>query len=74
MLISFSVILLSGMFGGWICKKLKLPPLFGMLIAGIITGSYMLHLIDETTLSISTEYRNADEFYSSSKYWDNYTK
>lgn len=55
MLISFSVILLSGMSGGWICKKLKLPPLLGMLIAGIITGPYMLHLIDETTLSISAE-------------------
>lgn len=57
MLISISFILLFGILGGWICKKIKLPSLFGMLIVGIIIGPYMLNLIDGAILDNSAEIR-----------------
>lgn len=31
MLLSLSLILILGMFMGWICRKMKLPALLGML-------------------------------------------
>lgn len=57
MLISVSLILLLGMSLGWICKKLKLPSLIGMLATGIILGPYVLDLIDPSVLNISAEIR-----------------
>ena len=42
MLLSLSLILILGMFMGWICRKMKLPALLGMLITGIILGPYGL--------------------------------
>lgn len=38
MLLSISLILILGMFMGWICQKIKLPSLLGMLITGIVLG------------------------------------
>ena len=38
MLLSISLILLVGMSVGWICKKMKLPSLLGMLVTGIVLG------------------------------------
>ena len=35
MLFSLAVIFLCGMLLGGLCKKLKLPPLLGMLLTGI---------------------------------------
>ncbi len=57
MLTSIATILLSGMFGGWIFKKIKLPSLIGMIIAGIIISPYALDLIDESILNISDNIR-----------------
>ena len=57
MLLSIAVILFSGMALGFVGKKLKVPSLFGMIIAGIIIGPYMLNLIDDGILNISTEIR-----------------
>ncbi|MCM1499281.1 MAG: cation:proton antiporter [Clostridium sp.] len=57
MLISISVILLSGLSLGWICKKIRFPSLFGMIIAGIIVGPGMLNLLDGSMLNISSELR-----------------
>lgn len=57
MLCSISLILIAGMFMGWACKKIKLPALLGMLLTGIILGPYMLNLIDESILEISSELR-----------------
>ena len=42
---------------GWACKKIKLPALLGMLLTGMILGPYMLNLIDESILEISSELR-----------------
>ena len=57
MLCSISLILIAGMFMGWACKKIKLPALLGMLLTGMILGPYMLNLIDESILGISSELR-----------------
>ncbi len=57
MLMSISVILVSGLCFGWLCKKIHFPALFGMIIAGIIIGPYMLDLLDGSILDISTEIR-----------------
>ena len=57
MLLSISLILILGMFMGWICRKMKLPALLGMLITGIILGPYGLNLLDGSILGISSELR-----------------
>ena len=57
MLLSISRILILGMFMGWICQKIKLPSLLGMLIPGIVLGPYVLNLLDDSILGISAELR-----------------
>lgn len=57
MLNSIAFMLLLGMFLGWICKKIKFPGLFGMIVTGIILGPYALNLIDSSILNISSELR-----------------
>lgn len=57
MLLSIAYILLLGMFTGWICKKLKLPSLLGMILTGMILGPYVLNLIDDSILNISSDLR-----------------
>lgn len=57
MLFSISLILLVGMSMGWICKKIKLPALVGMLATGIVLGPYVLNMIDESILGISADLR-----------------
>ena len=57
MLLSISLILLVGMSVGWICQKMKLPSLLGMLVTGMVLGPYMLNLLDDSILGISAELR-----------------
>lgn len=57
MLLSIAYILLLEMFTGWICKKLKLPSLLGMILTGMILGPYVLNLIDNSILNISSDLR-----------------
>lgn len=57
MLLSISLILILGMFMGWICQKIKLPSLLGMLITGIVLGPYGFNLLDDSILGISAELR-----------------
>lgn len=57
MLLSIALILIIGMFMGWICERIKLPNLLGMLITGIILGPYVLNLLDGSILNISAELR-----------------
>ena len=57
MLISLSYIFLVGMFLSWICKKVELPGLLGMIFTGILLGPYCLGLIDSSLLNISSELR-----------------
>lgn len=57
MLLSISLILIIGMSMGWICKKIKLPSLLGMLATGSVLGPYVLNLLDESILGISADLR-----------------
>ena len=57
MLLSVALILIVGMSLGWLCRKIKLPSLLGMLITGILLGPYVLNLIDASILGISAELR-----------------
>ena len=57
MLLSISLILIFGMAMGWLCKKIKLPGLIGMLLTGIILGPYVLNLLDDSILNISSDLR-----------------
>ncbi len=57
MLFSIAVIFLSGLTLGWLCKKIRFPGLFGMIIAGILIGPYALNLIDSSILDISADIR-----------------
>ena len=57
MLLSIALILLAGMFMGWLCKKIRLPGLLGMLFTGIILEPYVLNVIDDSILNISADLR-----------------
>lgn len=57
MLISIALILLVGLFLGWLCKKIRFPSLFGMIIGGIILGPFVLNAIDSKLLGASSELR-----------------
>lgn len=57
MLLSIAAVLLVGLSGGWICKRLHLPALLGMLAAGIVLGPYMWDVIDGSVLAISADIR-----------------
>lgn len=57
MLLSIALILLVGMSMGWLCRKMKLPGLLGMLSTGIVLGPYVLDLLDPSILGISAELR-----------------
>lgn len=57
MLLSIALILLVGMSMGWLCQKMKLPGLLGMLATGIVLGPYVLDQLDPSILGISAELR-----------------
>lgn len=57
MLLSIALIMLIGMASGYICRRLKLPGLLGMIITGIILGPYVLDLIEPSILNISADLR-----------------
>ena len=59
MLLSIALILLVGMSMGWICRKIKLPGLLGMLITGIVLGPYVLNMLDIKLLGISADLRKS---------------
>ena len=44
MLKSIALIMLIGMSAGWICRKVKLPGLIGMLLTGIILGPLIFRM------------------------------
>ncbi|MBS1484817.1 MAG: sodium:proton antiporter, partial [Clostridium sp.] len=57
MLLSIAYVLMVGMAAGWLCRKLHLPSLAGMILTGIVLGPYVLDLIDGSILGISAELR-----------------
>ena len=57
MLTSLAYIFLLGLLLGAVAQKLRLPPLVGMLLTGILLGPYVLDLLDPSILSISADLR-----------------
>lgn len=57
MLKSIALIMLIGMSAGWVCRKVKLPGLIGMLFTGIILGPYVFNLLDSSILLVSADIR-----------------
>ena len=57
MLTSLAYVLLLGMALGALARKLRLPPLVGMLLAGIVLGPWALDLLSPALLDISADLR-----------------
>ena len=57
MLTSLALIFLTGLLLASLFEKLKLPRIIGMLLAGILLGPYVLNLLDDSVLSISSDLR-----------------
>ncbi len=57
MLVSISLILCVGLLFGWLCKKVRFPSLFGMILGGVLIGPHLLNLIDGSILAASTDLR-----------------
>lgn len=57
MLWSLALVFLGGLLAGEVFRRLRLPPLLGMLLVGIAFGPYALNLLDDSLLSISAELR-----------------
>lgn len=53
MLFSLSLLIISGLVLGEIFKKMNLPGLLGMMLAGILIGPYCLNLLDPQLLELS---------------------
>ncbi len=54
---SIAVIILCGLAGDYIFKKMKLPGLVGMLLVGIVAGPYVLGLIRPEMMEVSGDFR-----------------
>jgi len=57
MLTSLALVLLCGWGLGSVFRKLKVPGLIGMLIAGIVLGPYVLGLLDDSLLAVAPDLR-----------------
>lgn len=57
MLTSLAYIFLIGLLASFICRKLRLPQIIGMLITGILLGPFVLDALDGSILSISPDLR-----------------
>ncbi len=57
MLNSIALIMLLGMLMGYVCKKIHLPSLTGMILTGIVLGPSVLNLIDSSLIGISSDLR-----------------
>lgn len=57
MLWSLALVFLGGLLAGEIFRRLRLPPLLGMLLVGIAFGPYALGLLDDSLLAISGDLR-----------------
>lgn len=57
MLLSFGIIILAGIAAGALFRAAGLPGIIGMLGVGIVTGPFLLNLIDPSVMGISSELR-----------------
>lgn len=57
MLTSMGIIIIFGLLGSFLFKKIKLPGLIGMIIAGIIIGPSVCNLLGDSILMLSPDLR-----------------
>ncbi len=57
MLVSLALMVLCGFALGGLMQRWRLPPLLGMMAAGILLGPYVLNWIDPSILNISADLR-----------------
>lgn len=57
MLWSLALVFLGGLLAGEVFRRLRLPPLLGMLLVGVAFGPYALGLLDDSLLTISADLR-----------------
>jgi len=54
---SIAIIILCGLAGDYLFRKMKLPGLVGMLLVGVIAGPYVLGLIKPEMMAVSGDFR-----------------
>ena len=57
MFLSLAVLLLAGLLSGWVCRRVHLPALFGMILSGVLIGPSALNLLSGSLLSVSSDLR-----------------
>ncbi len=57
MLLSIALIILIALTLGKLLKMVRIPPILGMLLTGILLGPFIFDLIDDRILSLSAELR-----------------
>lgn len=57
MLLSISVLLLAGAFAAYLCSKVRVPRIVGMLLVGILIGPQVLNVLSPSLLAISADIR-----------------
>lgn len=57
MITSLAIIFLVGLSAAFICRKIKLPRIIGILVTGIAVGPFVLDWLDPSILGISSELR-----------------
>ena len=57
MLTSIGLLLVVGLFFGRICKRIGLPALIGMMVAGVLLGPFGLNTFSTILLDLSAELR-----------------
>ncbi|NIZ41249.1 cation:proton antiporter [Entomospira entomophila] len=62
LLMSFGLTLISGLLFGKVASLMKLPPILGMIVGGIIVGPAVLNWIDPSLLALSPTFRKVALF------------
>lgn len=57
MAIGLALIIILGLLSDYLFRKIRLPGIIGMLFAGILAGPYVLNLIDDTLIKVSSDFR-----------------
>ena len=57
MAIGLALIIILGLLSDYLFRKIRLPGIIGMLLAGIIAGPYVLNLIDSNLIKVSSDFR-----------------
>ncbi len=57
MAIGIALIILLGLTGDALFRKLNLPGLVGMLLVGVVSGPYVLHLLSPEMMAVSGDFR-----------------